>query len=99
MTELHNKGIVGMAWYRPEQWARLRELSEDVDQLETDYESWHRNAKAKMTELIISGINVEKVDVDIEALSAWCAQKKLKINGQTRSQYTTHILRNKHEPT
>lgn len=98
MNEQH-KAIVGIAWYRPEQWSRLRELSEDADQLEPDYESWHRNAKTKMTELIISGVQVEKVVIDTEALSAWCVQHRSKINAQTRAQFTTHILREKHEHT
>ncbi len=36
---------VGIAWYRPEQWARLLEISEDRDDLETTWEEWRREVE------------------------------------------------------
>ena len=40
-----SKIITGVAWYRPEQWERLREVSEDVDNLEETYEAWLKTAE------------------------------------------------------
>jgi hypothetical protein len=33
------KRVIGVAWYRPEQWARLREISEDVENSRTPTKS------------------------------------------------------------
>src|SRR6267154_1168773 len=32
--------VTGVAWYRPEQWERLREVSEDVENLDETYDAW-----------------------------------------------------------
>jgi len=37
--------VTGIAWYRPEQWERLREVSEDVENLEETYEAWLETAE------------------------------------------------------
>jgi hypothetical protein len=36
---------VAIAWYRQEQWPRLRAVSAHGDQLETTYDEWHAFAK------------------------------------------------------
>ena len=37
--ESQNKMVVGFAWYRPEQWQRVRDISTDADSLEDSYEA------------------------------------------------------------
>ncbi len=32
--------VVGMAWYRREQWPMLRAVSADADKLEESYDEW-----------------------------------------------------------
>jgi hypothetical protein len=32
--------VTGVAWYRPKQWQRLREVAEDVENLDESYEAW-----------------------------------------------------------
>ena len=93
-----DKGIIGFAWYKPEQWARLRNVSQDADQLETDFESWRRNAQDKMLQLQVAGRHVERVEIDVEALIAWCAKTNKKINAQSRAGFAAHLLRERHEP-
>ncbi|MHB8791147.1 MAG: hypothetical protein ACYDBT_14865 [Desulfobulbaceae bacterium] len=34
-----------VAWYKPDQWRRLREISEDRDRLEETYGEWQILAK------------------------------------------------------
>ena len=36
--------VVGFAWYKEEQWQRLREVCPDRDKLEERYEDWRRTA-------------------------------------------------------
>ena len=48
MTE---RQMIGVAFYRPEEWEALRELAPDRDSLENTYEEWlalHNNAVASL---------------------------------------------------
>jgi hypothetical protein len=56
--------VTGVAWYRPEQWARLREISEDVENLEDTYEEWRQKAEQVLRDSIPAEVTVEKVDID-----------------------------------
>jgi hypothetical protein len=57
---------VGMAWYRPEQWARLLEVSSERAELEDTYEEWVSGAKKTLRNFLINGINAVRVDVDVD---------------------------------
>jgi hypothetical protein len=36
--------VTGVAWYRAEQWQRLREVAADVENLEENHEAWLQTA-------------------------------------------------------
>jgi hypothetical protein len=86
------KAVVGVAWYRLKQWQRLRAISTDADNLEDTYEEWLRQAEQKVAELGALGLCVEKVDVDVEQLIAWCNEHGLELDGRARSTYVTEKL-------
>ena len=84
---------MGFAWYRPEQWQRVRDISTDADNLEETYEEWLRLAEQKLKQLSASNMRVEKIDIDSEQLVLWCNERGLEINGQARSRYAVDKLR------
>ena len=84
---------LGVAWYRKEQWERLRSVSSDRDGLETAFEEWEESAKRKFNELRIAGNAVEKVDVDVEELVTWCKGRGMEIDGKARSHFVADKLR------
>ena len=43
--------VVGIAWYRADQWARLHEVSVDRAELEPSYTSWEAGANRRLQEL------------------------------------------------
>jgi Asp-tRNA(Asn)/Glu-tRNA(Gln) amidotransferase A subunit family amidase len=92
---------VGVAWYRPEQWQRLREISIDKDVLEETHAEWVQNAERAVQELRRQGMNPVKVDVDVEELLQWCASRHVAVNGEARSTYVAakleRILDEKHD--
>jgi hypothetical protein len=96
-NENESRIVTGVAWYRPEQWQRLREVAEDVDNLEESYEAWLQTAERLIREDIPSNLTVEKVDVEVEDLLAWCNARGLAVNAKTRSQYVSETLREKYE--
>jgi hypothetical protein len=84
--------IVGIGWYRPDQWQRVREISADGDDLHDNYLEWLQSAEERLEELRSSGFQVEKVDVHSEALILWCNERGLEINGEARSRYVAERL-------
>jgi len=90
------KMFVGMAWYRPNQWSLLRQVSLDSHDLEPTYEEWEKLAATKFQELQAQGVSVEKVDVDVEELIVWCRSRNVPINAAARSNFAAEKVRQKH---
>ena len=92
-----SKMVTGVAWYRPEQWERLREISEDVENLDDTYEEWRQKAEQALREGVDAGVTMEKVDIDVEEVLAWCNVLGLPMNSRSRARYVSDRLRQKHE--
>jgi hypothetical protein len=80
-------GIVGVGWYRPEQWQRLLEISSDRDGLEDTHEEWLGNATRVFNRLKREGVPVVKMDIDVEDMVTWCSKNGLVVNGDSRAKY------------
>ena len=91
------KIITGVAWYRPEQWLRLREVSEDVDNLDETYDAWLQTAERMIREGIPANVVVEKIDIDVEEVLAWCNERGLPMNASSRSRFVSERVRELHE--
>jgi len=92
-----SKMVTGVAWYRPEQWARLREIYEDVENLDDTYEEWRQKAEQVLRDSIPADVTMEKVDIDVEEVLAWCNVLGLPMNAQSRARYVSDRLRQKYE--
>lgn len=56
----------GLAWYRLEQWTRLREVSEDAERLvEEKYDDWLQVAQCILRGLQDRGVRVQPTEVDV----------------------------------
>ncbi len=89
--------VAGYAWYRAEQWERLREVAVDRDGLGETYEEWAANAERAIREMRRAGIYAEKVEVDVEELLAWCRAQNRDVDGGARAQYAGEVLHQRHE--
>ena len=83
---------LGLAWYSREDWERLREIADDRDKLDDAYEDWERQALKMIHDLEVVGRRVRKVPINIEALIAWCAERKCRIGTAARSEYVSYLL-------
>jgi hypothetical protein len=88
---------VGIAWYRPEQWGHLRQISDDVNKLEESYEEWLSIATKTLGELQAQGMEIEKVEIDINELHAYCNDQGIPVNAKSRSEFVTDKLRKQYE--
>ena len=85
--------VIGAAVYREEQWERLVELSIDREKLSESFQSWKESFEKTITQLKEQGLNVRKVDVDVEELNDWCRGRNIELNGEARSQYAAILAR------
>ncbi|HEY5998289.1 MAG TPA: hypothetical protein VI078_03195 [bacterium] len=88
----------GIAWFKPEQWSLLREISEDKDELEDDYETWLQHAQERVQDFQSKDIPVEEVLVDVYDLSQWCKKHKVKCDAEARSRFASEEVRKMHKP-
>jgi len=92
-----NAAMLGVAWYRPEEWSRLLEIAADRDELEATYEEWLENAEARLQEMAEAGIYVTRVDIDVRELQDWCIANERPIDGSGRAVFTAEKLRQLHK--
>ena len=84
---------LGVAWYSREDWERLREIADDRDKLDDQYEDWERQALAAIRNLEAIGQRIRKVPINIEALVAWCRERGCRIDMAARAEYVSCLLR------
>ncbi|MEP7342744.1 MAG: hypothetical protein ABI977_33755 [Acidobacteriota bacterium] len=89
----------GIAWYKREQWKRLREVSSDAADIEEQYEDWRQLAEEKIAELQAMCIQVEKVEVDVNEMLAWCAVHGQPLNAESRASFVTKKLEERERET
>jgi hypothetical protein len=89
--------VTGCAWYRADQWERLREISVDRDNLVETYEEWVADAERALRDMRQVGMHAEKVDVDVEALLAWCRAHNREVDSEARAHYAAEMLRRRDE--
>jgi len=89
---------VGLAWYSREQWAAVRAVAADPENLEDTYEAWVVMAERALQELAQTGLRPEKVMIDSQALGAWCQREGRLMDAEARAAFAAEVLRQHEEP-
>jgi hypothetical protein len=85
--------LMGVSWYRADQWERLREISEDKETFAIPYEASVVESEKKIQDLEAQGMRPIKVEVDVEALLTWCTTQGLPVTPETRTKFMMNTLR------
>ncbi len=88
------RGVRGLAWFTPEQWPRLMEVSSDRGSLGKDHASWLTQAELDFKGLKAIGVTIRKVLVDVDDLAAWCGRNRRPVDADARTAYVADQLRN-----
>jgi len=88
--------VTAMAWYRPDQWERLLEVSADADELDATYFEWYTGASATLRNLQKAGVDIRPMDVDVEELLAWCRSEGRPLDGKARAAFVAKELHEQH---
>lgn len=83
--------IAGMAWYKPENFARLRAMFEDGDKLHRSYPEWLAAAETGSKQLEKSGVRVVHVDIDPDHFPEWCKAQGQKLDAAARQVYASAV--------
>lgn len=83
--------IVGMAWFKPENFVRLRAMFEDGDKLHRTYDEWLRAAETGRKAQEVKGLRVICVDIDPDDFPKWCIAQGVNLNANARMQYASLI--------
>ncbi len=79
--------VIGVAWYRPDQWEIMRNVAVDRDKLEDTYTEWLADVERLVKQLEQQGLRVIKVDIEVADLMLWCESQQIPIDGKARSNY------------
>ncbi len=91
-----NEPVIAFAWYRREEWERLREIAADRDVLEDTYDEWLRSARQTLLSLQAKGRRVQKTNIGVEELLRWCQSRKVAVDGNARAEFAAAILQQQH---
>lgn len=78
---------VGMVWYKPENYQRLKAMFEDGQKLHATYEEWLAAAELGRSTLEEGGKRVVCVDIDPDEFPKWCRSKGMRFNAAARNAF------------
>lgn len=83
--------VIGIGFYKREQWPLLLETAADADRLEKTYDEWVEVLDSTLEKLKSQGIGTELVEVDVNDLLAYCKKKKIRNDGKARSGFIVEL--------
>lgn len=80
--------VVGIAWYKPEHYTRLKKLFKDGANMPETYAEWLKRAEHVAKDIESKGgIRVYKVEIDPDEFPAWCRANGHEINSAGRTAF------------
>ncbi|RJP31365.1 MAG: hypothetical protein C4527_07900 [Candidatus Omnitrophota bacterium] len=96
--ETQNKEmLLGIGWYRANQWDSLRKASTDAKYLAAKHADWLAGANADIARYKKMGMSIQKLNISIPELIKWCEEKKVPVNKDSRSRFVRDKLANSPE--
>ena len=81
------KGFLAFAWYRREDYPRIREMMEDGHLLPTSYDKWLKGAEKGFQSMKDRGFITIKAEIEPGAFLDWCKGKGLHLNADARNRW------------
>lgn len=84
--------VVGIAWYRREDYARIRALMADGATLPESWDKWFYRAEKVAREVQKHGLQSARVHIEPDSFPDWCAARGLELNADARSQFAHEAI-------
>lgn len=95
-TEIAEPMVVAFCWYQPDEWEKLKRSAADTEKLDDTYKEWKKNANEMIQFVRAAGRKVQKINIKMEALEAWCKEEGRENNSAARSHYATAMARQRY---
>jgi trans-aconitate methyltransferase len=83
--------VLGIGFYRREQWPLLIETAVDSHLLEKTYDDWMAVLDSSIEKIRATGLEPELVDIDVEELLAFCKKEGLPNNAACRARFIAKL--------
>lgn len=82
----------GMAWYRQEDYAKIKKIMIDHRKLPDTYKQWLKKANQGFEHFTAQGHIVEKVYIDPDTFPDWCATRGLNVDANARIRFASEAV-------
>ena len=79
--------IMGLAWYRADDYVRIQSIFIDSDNLPASYQEWLSKAEAFEKKIRDSGVRVERIVIDADTFPDWCASLGCNVDTEARKRF------------
>ena len=86
------RALIGVCWYRQDQYERFLASADDRDALEDRWADWQVTAERVLRQYRARGLNIRKVEIDLGDLLAYCRAEGRPNDGAAPSAYVAHLL-------
>lgn len=90
--------VVGVGWYRQEEYDRFLASAQDRDDLDDTWAEWQITAERAIRQLRAQGLDVRKVEIALDDLLAYCMVEGKPNTAATRAAYVAHLLERQEGP-
>ena len=87
---------MGIAWYRPEQYERIRSIMIDGANLSASYEKWLQGAEQGIKTMTEQGWIVERIYIEPDAFIEWCKSRSLNVDSHARQTFVIEAINAKY---
>ena len=91
--------VIGVTWYTPETWARVKATATDPECFEDSFDKWKAMAVAARRNFQRSGVMALECQIDPDEFAAWCAANQQENNSTSRGEFVSVVLSAAHEKT
>lgn len=85
--------VVGIAWYRPEDYDAIRRVMADGKQLPASFHVWRMNAETGEKQLRRQGHTVVRAYIDPETFPDWCRARGHDVDAQARMDFANIVAK------
>lgn len=82
---------IGLPWYRPENFLRLRNMCSDGTAFQDTYHDWLSSAQKHYERLLSQGKRVVRTDIDPAKFQIWCDIRGLRMDSHARRSFAAMI--------
>ncbi len=87
MPETKFSNVIAFTWYRREEYRKLLDHADDVDDLHDTYKKWLVDARRALVKYKRMGFDPRRVYLDVDDMLEWCELRDKSLNEKSRAMY------------